>query len=47
MKNKFTVYGCCVTRDVFNFLDNEIYTPVLTIGSSPVASVYSNGIGCT
>ena len=44
MKNKFTVYGCCVTRDVFNFLDNEIYTPILTIGSAPVTSVYSNGI---
>lgn len=44
MKHKFTVYGCCVTRDIFNFLDNEIYTPNVTIGFSPISSIFSSGI---
>lgn len=39
-KNRFTIYGCCVTRDIFNFLDNEIYEPTLTIEFNPISALY-------
>lgn len=40
----FTVYGGCVSRDVFNFLDNDIYKPVLTIEQNPVSTMFQRAI---
>lgn len=44
MKKTFTVYGSCVTRDVFNFLDNEIYVPELSIGNNSIPSLFGKGL---
>lgn len=37
---KFALYGSCVTRDVFNFLDNEIYNPVVTVEFNPIRTLF-------
>lgn len=37
---KFAVFGSCVSRDVFNFLDNQSYTVTLTTGGIPLTSMY-------
>lgn len=39
---KFDIYGCCVSRDIFNYLDQEIYTPVQTIGGDIINSYVSH-----
>ncbi|MBQ3600385.1 MAG: hypothetical protein II992_04170 [Lachnospiraceae bacterium] len=36
----FTVYGSCVTRDVFNFLDNELYYPNVTVEFNPIQTLF-------
>lgn len=41
---KFTIYGSCVTRDIFNFLDNEIYKPEVTIECNPVTTLFGNAL---
>lgn len=38
--NKFTVYGGCISRDVFNYLDKEKYIPSLTIGQNPISTMF-------
>lgn len=43
MKN-FTVYGGCISRDVFNYLDNTIYHPTLTIGQNPISTMFESPI---
>lgn len=40
---KFAVYGSCVARDVFNFLDNREYEVDITIGGNPVMCMYDKG----
>lgn len=37
---KFAVFGSCVSRDVFNFLDNQSYTVTVTQGGIPLRSMY-------
>ncbi len=37
----FAVYGGCVTRDVFNYLNGDDYCPVLTIGQNPISTMFS------
>lgn len=40
-RTTFTIYGSCVTRDVFNFLDNEIYYPQVTVEFNPIQTMYA------
>lgn len=37
---KFAVFGSCVSRDVFSFLDNQSYTVTVTQGGIPLRSMY-------
>lgn len=37
---KFAVFGSCVSRDVFNFLDNQSYMVTVTQGGIPLRSMY-------
>lgn len=37
---EFTVYGGCISRDVFNYLDPKEYIPKLTIGQNPISSMF-------
>lgn len=39
--NKFIVYGGCVTRDIFNYMDPDVYKPFLTIGQNPISTMFS------
>ena len=43
-RTTFTIYGSCVTRDVFNFLDNEIYYPQVTVEFNPIQTMYAKKI---
>lgn len=38
----FVVYGGCITRDIFNFLNNEEFKPVLTIGQNPISTMFED-----
>lgn len=35
---QFDIYGCCVSRDIFNYLDQEMYTPSVTLGGDIINS---------
>lgn len=41
---KFNIYGSCVSRDIFNFLNNELYCPETTINFNPIYSMFSEPI---
>ena len=40
--NKFIVYGSCITRDVFNYMDQTLYKPELTIGQNPISTMFAD-----
>lgn len=44
MGKTFTYYGSCVTRDVFNFLDNKVFVPKCSMPWASIAAMNFPGL---